>query len=207
MVRLLLILSIITLAVAQENTDVIQGTKCAKNQVVNKITVFEDGAIEAECGPIPCSTSGTECTDNSISCKGHPTEVFSGMKWAPNGESIRVRCCNLMADSVIYIGTDVVTLGNYYTGGLITQKNLYGSAGPEYDFISNVRLEQGGVRIWVNRIMCPADKPHSQILSNAQKSGGVKGSYEQRRQQLLQTLAERQTTSADSNVGETRRLQ
>ncbi|KAH7671485.1 WRT-10 protein, partial [Aphelenchoides avenae] len=53
--------------------------------VVNKITVYEDGAIEAECGPIPCGSSGESCSDDQAACRAD-VNVFSGMKWAKNGQ-------------------------------------------------------------------------------------------------------------------------
>lgn len=131
----------------------VQGTKCNKNQVVNKLTVYEDGAIEAECGPIPCGEAGNQCLEEQSACKAE-TDIFSGMAWAKNGQSLILRCCSMNVDNKIYVGTDLVTLGSYYTGGLVNTKDRYGNAGPEYDFIANARTEQGGVRIWVYRMIC-----------------------------------------------------
>jgi len=51
---------------------------------VNKLTVYEDGAIEAECGPLPCGSTGA-CSDDLSSCKA-ASDIFSGMKWARNGQ-------------------------------------------------------------------------------------------------------------------------
>lgn len=84
----------------------IQGTKCSKNQVfmptiaffyrlplclktVYKMTVYEDGAIEAECGPIPCGECGVQCLEEQSSCKAE-SDVFSGMKWGKNGQRFAI---------------------------------------------------------------------------------------------------------------------
>jgi hypothetical protein len=83
------------------------------------------------------------------------------MNWARNGQSLLLRCCSLQASNKVYIGTDLVTLGSYYTGlvvqkinliyqnnrifsgGLVPEKDMMGSAsGVEYDFVANVRTEQ-----------------------------------------------------------------
>src|SRR4051812_10752805 len=85
----------------------IQGTRCSRNQVVNKLTVYEDGAIEAECGPMPCGGSGDKCIDDNAYCKAE-TDVFSGMKWARNGQSLLLRCCSISGANKVYIGTDLV---------------------------------------------------------------------------------------------------
>lgn len=47
--------------------------------------MYEDGAIEAECGPIPCGISGKSCIEYQGACHAD-TNTFSGMKWAPNGQ-------------------------------------------------------------------------------------------------------------------------
>uniref|UniRef100_A0A1I8B3J1 Secreted protein n=1 Tax=Meloidogyne hapla TaxID=6305 RepID=A0A1I8B3J1_MELHA len=107
-----------------------------KNAVVNKLTVYEDGAIEAECGPLPCGSTGICSEDLS---------------------SLLLRCCSLQAGNKIYIGTDLVTLGSYYTGGIVPEKDMMGTAGIEYDFVANARTEQGGVRVWVYRIVCQSE--------------------------------------------------
>ncbi|KAF7639005.1 hypothetical protein Mgra_00001531 [Meloidogyne graminicola] len=133
----------------------VRGKKCAQNQVVNKLTVYEDGAIEAECGPLPCGSTGI-CSDDLSSCKA-ASDVFSGMKWARNGQSILLRCCSLQAGNKVYIGTDLVTLGSYYTGGIVPEKDMMGTTGIEYDFVANARTEQGGVRVWVYRIVCQSE--------------------------------------------------
>ncbi|CAI4232672.1 unnamed protein product [Auanema sp. JU1783] len=133
----------------------VQGTRCSPNQVINRLTVYEDGALEAECGPIPCGESGARCIEDQTSCRAE-TDVFSGMRWAANEQSLLLRCCTLKTSNKIYVGTDLVSLGSYYQGGPVAQKDLYGTDGPEYDFIANVRIEQGGVRVWVYRIMCAA---------------------------------------------------
>ncbi|VDM07988.1 unnamed protein product [Wuchereria bancrofti] len=130
------------------------GIKCLPNQVITKLTVYEDGAIEAECNKLPCGISGAHCNDNQASCRAE-TDTFSGMKWASNGQSILQRCCIISVPRKLYIGTDLVSLGSYYTGGMVDPKDLYSKEGSEFDFISNVRTEQGGVRIWVYRVVCP----------------------------------------------------
>ncbi|VDM96928.1 unnamed protein product [Thelazia callipaeda] len=117
------------------------GTKCLQNQVVTKVTVFEDGAIEAECTKLPCGSSGTHCKENQTSCKAE-TDTFSGMKWASNGQSILQRCCTLSVSRKIYVGTDLVSLGSYYIGGKVDKKDFYGKEGTEFDFVSNIRTEQ-----------------------------------------------------------------
>lgn len=45
------------------------GSQCTKNQVVRKLTVYEDGALEAECGPVPCGEVGKRCIDVSLETK------------------------------------------------------------------------------------------------------------------------------------------
>jgi len=149
--HIVILLSILLVSEALKNA--IQGKKCNQNQVVNKLTVYEDGAIEAECGPITCGETGIHCLEDQTSCKAE-SDVFSGMKWARNGQSLTLRCCSLSVANKIYVGTDLVTLGSYYTGGLVPKKDMYGNGGLEYDYIANARTEQGGVRIWVYRIIC-----------------------------------------------------
>ncbi|CAD6192514.1 unnamed protein product [Caenorhabditis auriculariae] len=138
----------------------VRGTMCSKNQVVRKLTVYEDGALEAECGPVPCGEAGRRCIEDQTSCRAE-TDVFSGMRWAANGESILMRCCTMKTKEKIYVGTDIVSAGSFYEGGPVSEKDLYGSeGGSEYDFIANARIEQGGVRVWVYRMICkPGEKP------------------------------------------------
>lgn len=65
------------------------------------------------------------------------------MRWAPNGESILLRCCTMHAKNKIYVGTDVVAAGSFYEGGEVAEKDLYGDkGGAEYDFVANARTEQ-----------------------------------------------------------------
>lgn len=45
----------------------------------------------------------------------------------------------------MYIGTDLVSLGSYYTGGIA--ETSYENKRQEYDFVSNIRAEQ-----YVNKI-------------------------------------------------------
>ncbi|EFP07727.1 CRE-WRT-10 protein [Caenorhabditis remanei] len=124
------------------------------------LTVYEDGALEAECGPVPCGEVGRRCIDDQTSCRAE-TDVFSGMRWAPNGESILLRCCTMQSKNKIYVGTDVVSAGSFYEGGDVAAKDLYGDkGGAEYDFVANARTEQGGVRVWVYRMICAkGEKP------------------------------------------------
>ncbi len=51
MLRLCLLIVLCTI-VSAEIKNPVRGIHCSRNQAVNKITVYEDGAIEAECGPI-----------------------------------------------------------------------------------------------------------------------------------------------------------
>jgi len=172
MIRLAIVplaaLSLLLLSV-EAAKNAVQGTKCARNQVVNKITVYEDGAIEAECGPMPCGNAGERCIDDQTTCKAE-SDTFSGMRWAPNGQSLALRCCSAAIPSKIYVGTDLVTLGSYYTGGLVAKKDKYGKdGGAEFDYVTNLRTEQGGVRVWVYRIMCPpsgSEQSPKQIAEN-----------------------------------------
>ncbi|GMR37333.1 hypothetical protein PMAYCL1PPCAC_07528 [Pristionchus mayeri] len=76
------------------------------------------------------------------------------MSWAPNGQSVLLRCCSLNVPKKIYVGTDLVTAGSFYVGGAISEKGQVRNGGDEYDFITNIRTEQGGVRVWVYRVMC-----------------------------------------------------
>ncbi|PIO77154.1 hypothetical protein TELCIR_00737 [Teladorsagia circumcincta] len=122
-------------------------------KAITRITVFEDGTLEAECGPIPCGEVGRRCIQDQASCRAD-TDVFSGMRWAPNGQSVLLRCCTIKVPNKIYVGTDLVTAGSYYEGGVVAKKDMYYPKGREYDFIANVRTEQGGVRVWVYRIAC-----------------------------------------------------
>ncbi|KAI6184657.1 hypothetical protein M3Y97_00619700 [Aphelenchoides bicaudatus] len=155
MLRLGALLFVCTV-VAAEIKNPIRGIHCSKNQAVNKITVYEDGAIEAECGPIPCGETGEQCiNDIGTNCKSE-TDIAHGFKWSKNGQSLLLRCCTINAPGKVYVGTDTVPLGSFYTGGMVAKKDMYASGGgPEYDFVGNVRLVQGGLRIWVYRIMCP----------------------------------------------------
>ncbi|CAK5093699.1 unnamed protein product [Meloidogyne enterolobii] len=76
--------------------------------------------------------------------------------------ALLLRCCSLQAGNKVYIGTDLVTLGSYYTGGIVPEKDMMGTTGIEYDFVANARTEQGGVRVWVYRIVCQSDPQQSQ---------------------------------------------
>uniref|UniRef100_A0A0R3RII1 ZP domain-containing protein n=1 Tax=Elaeophora elaphi TaxID=1147741 RepID=A0A0R3RII1_9BILA len=148
-------------------------------KVVTKLTVYEDGAIEVECNKLPCGTSGAHCNDNQASCRSE-SDTFSSMKWASNGQSILQRCCTITVPRKMYIGTDLVSLGSYYTGGMVDQKDLYSKEGPEFDFVSNVRTEQGGVRIWVYRVICP--KTTGNLRESAQASSHAQGTATVQRQ-------------------------
>uniref|UniRef100_A0A8R1HWP7 Uncharacterized protein n=1 Tax=Caenorhabditis japonica TaxID=281687 RepID=A0A8R1HWP7_CAEJA len=154
------LLSCLLVSAFAKEANVRMGSQCSKNQVVRKLTVYEDGALEAECGPVPCGEVGRRCIDDQTSCRAE-TDVFSGMRWGPNGESILLRCCTMQAKNKIYVGTDVVSTGSFYEGGEVAAKDLYGDkGGAEYDFIANARTEQGGVRVWVYRMICAkGEKP------------------------------------------------
>ncbi|KAK0394238.1 hypothetical protein QR680_000642 [Steinernema hermaphroditum] len=190
------LIALVGLALAQ-STDKIQGTHCAPNQVINKITVYDDGAIEAECGPMPCGSAGQRCTEEQASCKAD-NDIFSGMKWARNGQSLHLRCCSYNVDKKVYVGTDLVAPGEYYTGGHVSKKDYYGSSGAEYDFISNIRTEQGGVRVWVHRIMCPlkgavSASHNAEFSVDAQPTitDGRDFAFQKRREYLLRQMANR----------------
>lgn len=200
MISLLLLVTLATLASSAQPP--VREAYCRPNQIVNKITVFEDGGIEAECGPIPCGNSGIQCVDDNATCKSEADSVFSGMKWGKNGQSLALRCCNINVANKIYVGTDLVGLGSYYTGGLVGKTEMFGHGGPEYDYVSNIRAEQGGVRIWVYRIMCPvADtKPQARQPVVLQEPQAVL-TPAQRRQNVLQQLSQQQqqTQVSESN--------
>ncbi|MFH4984219.1 hypothetical protein AB6A40_010928 [Gnathostoma spinigerum] len=55
--------------------------------------------------------------------------------------SVLLRCCSFNVPNKIYVGTDLVSLGSYYSGGLVDQKDLYSKDGTEFDFVSNIRTE------------------------------------------------------------------
>uniref|UniRef100_A0A0N5A9Z3 Eukaryotic translation initiation factor 2A n=1 Tax=Syphacia muris TaxID=451379 RepID=A0A0N5A9Z3_9BILA len=157
-------------------------------EVITRLTFYEDGAIEAECNKLPCGHTSTTCVDNQPNCRAE-TDVVTGMKWAPNGQSVLLRCCHLSAPTRLYVGTDRVTLGSYYTGGLVEEKDLYGKDGEtEFDFISNLRTEQGAVRIWVYRVMCPKNSSHLVYEEHGKITDGRAFAFEKRRQYLLKQL-------------------
>jgi len=160
---------------------------------------------------MPCGAAGERCIEDQAYCKAE-TDVFSGMKWAKNGQSLLLRCCSISGAQKLYIGTDLVALGSYYTGGIVPSKDMSAKdGGPEYDFVTNVRTEQGGVRVWVYRIVCPLNAstqpPQSQQVAQgaAVVNSGQKGNagFEERRQYLLKQIAESQdgpTISIDSQT-------
>uniref|UniRef100_A0AC34RQG1 Uncharacterized protein n=1 Tax=Panagrolaimus sp. JU765 TaxID=591449 RepID=A0AC34RQG1_9BILA len=203
----------------QQLASAIQGIHCAKNQVVNKVTFYEDGAIEAECGPIPCGASGAKCIEDQQQCRSDTPYVFSGMKWAPNGQSLLLRCCSLEVGNKMYVGTDMISLGSFYAGGPVDAKDKFGHGGAEYDFVSSIRAEQGGVRIWVHRIMC-ASESDAPVVDNRQRvpipdnvrrsPARVDGTRiaedvdEQRRQNLLNRLAENRDSPVQTVVQDER---
>jgi len=88
---------------------------------VNKLTVYEDGAIEAECGPLPCGSTGA-CSDDLSSCKA-ASDIFSGMKWARNGQrqiinlnfEIKRKVCKKVADNFCgYLNICNLNLASYF---------------------------------------------------------------------------------------------
>ena len=197
-------LSIIGVISAQSLNSAMPGVHCAKNQVVNKVTLYEDGSIEAECGPMPCGVSGTTCTENNTACKG---DVFSGMKWAPNGQALLLRCCGLEVGSKVYVGTDTVQLGSYYIGGPVAAKDKSGHGGSEYDFVSNLRAEQNGVRIWVHRIICASTEDQEQIRRAPARtdvaplnSPNDHAAFMSRREQVLRSIAAQNQDSPVEHV-------
>uniref|UniRef100_A0A1I7VML6 DDE Tnp4 domain-containing protein n=1 Tax=Loa loa TaxID=7209 RepID=A0A1I7VML6_LOALO len=63
-------------------------------------------------------------------------------------QSILQRCCIISVPRKLYIGTDLVSVGSYYTGGTVDLKDLYSREGPEFDFVSNVRTEQYDLEVF-----------------------------------------------------------
>ena len=113
MLRLVVVAALVALAAEAQLNSPVRGVQCSRNQSVNKLTVYEDGAIEAECGPIPCGRTTTCADEMATSCKPE-TELYAGMRWAKNGQSLLLRCCGAEFPSKTYIGTDLVPLGSYY---------------------------------------------------------------------------------------------
>ncbi|KAI6238039.1 hypothetical protein M3Y99_00730900 [Aphelenchoides fujianensis] len=196
--RSFLLLFVLVAAVSgQLAKNAVRGIHCSKNQAVNKVTVYEDGAIEAECGPIPCGMTGDRCLEDvGTNCRAE-TDLYSGMRWAKNGQSLLLRCCTYQFPQKTYIGTDLVPLGSFYTGGLVARKDMYANAGPEFDYVANVRMEQGGLRVWVYRILCP-----NQTESHQTEPAAVPARFpeedktqamEAHRQFLLKQIAEQQS--------------
>uniref|UniRef100_A0AC34FHY4 Uncharacterized protein n=1 Tax=Panagrolaimus sp. ES5 TaxID=591445 RepID=A0AC34FHY4_9BILA len=202
MFRLIFVLSFIGIIVGQSIGSAMPGVHCAKNQVVNKVTLYEDGSIEAECGPMPCGVSGATCTENNTACKG---DVFSGMKWAPNGQALLLRCCSLEVGSKVYVGTDTVQLGSYYIGGPVAEKDKSGHGGSEYDFVSNLRAEQNGVRIWVHRILCASNDVEQEHVRRAPARTDVApltspndhAAFMSRREQVLRAISQNQDSPVE----------
>ncbi|EGT37438.1 hypothetical protein CAEBREN_20901 [Caenorhabditis brenneri] len=148
----------------EAGNDNIFGSPCSKNQVISKLTLFEDGKIAIECAPVTCMQVRSHCVDDQIQCRPRTdpeTEILSGMRWASNSDSIMLRCCTMQSKVMIYIGTDIVRSGTFYEGGKVADKDLYGPDGDdEFDFVANVKAEEAGVRVWVYRMFCPkGEKP------------------------------------------------
>jgi hypothetical protein len=66
-------------------------SECHRDQVIHRIAVYDNGAIEAECGPQPCGSSGQQCVTDQEACKDD-TSLLAGLKWSSNGQ----RCVNDM---------------------------------------------------------------------------------------------------------------
>ncbi|EGT55636.1 CBN-WRT-10 protein [Caenorhabditis brenneri] len=210
---LISVLSCLLVTALAGDANVITGSQCSKNQVVRKLTVYEDGALEAECGPVPCGEVGRRCIDDQTQCRAE-TDVFSGMRWAPNGESILLRCCTMQAKNKIYVGTDVVSAGSFYEGGEVAAKDLYGDkGGAEYDFVANARTEQGGVRVWVYRMICAkGEKPVNfepitttsapKIIKTTAAPVPTTPVVEEEEEETVQTEGEEQTNDNEAEVVE-----
>ncbi|CAD5209582.1 unnamed protein product [Bursaphelenchus okinawaensis] len=190
----LVCLSALLVSVAAQRAPV-KEPYCRPNQVVNKVTVFDDGAIEAECGPAPCGETGAQCSDDLPGCKSENDNIFSGMRWSKNGQSILLRCCSINVPNRIYVGTDLVGTGSYYTGGLVSKSEMSNHAGPEYDYVSNIRAEQGGVRIWVYRIICPKEETKRPEIPTQMTA-------EERRQNVLHQLQQTEVGASVDEQGE-----
>ncbi|CAL2034274.1 unnamed protein product [Caenorhabditis brenneri] len=150
-------LSCLLVTALAENANII-GSPCSKNQVISKLTVYENGTIEIGCAPVPCGEVGSHCVDDNIQCRNE-TEVPTALKRGPNNQSILFRCCTMQAKKRIHVGTDIVRLRSFYAGGEVASKDLYGNKGDyEFDFVANARSEkEGGVRVWVDRMFCPKE--------------------------------------------------
>uniref|UniRef100_A0A914WJ34 Uncharacterized protein n=1 Tax=Plectus sambesii TaxID=2011161 RepID=A0A914WJ34_9BILA len=131
--------------------------RCGRGQLVHRVSVFEDGVIEAECGPQPCGVSGARCRENQAACRDR-SDVLAGMHWSSNGQSLVLRCCTLEMPERVYVGTDLISHGSFYSGGLVAPSDSIGLGNIEYDYVSNLRMELDGVRVWVYRLMCPNDQ-------------------------------------------------
>ncbi|CAL2047503.1 unnamed protein product [Caenorhabditis brenneri] len=139
----------------------ITGVPCSENQVVRSVKINYDDSIEVECGPIPCGQFGKHCVDDQIQCRTEHDYFLSGMRWAPNNESLLLRCCKLQTKKkTVYVGTEELDsyYRNYHEGGkVVAEKRYEKNGGTEYDFIANFRSEghfSKTARTWTYRIMC-----------------------------------------------------
>ncbi|EGT50094.1 hypothetical protein CAEBREN_19018 [Caenorhabditis brenneri] len=154
---------------------VINGVPCSKNQVIRTVKHYND-IIEFECGPIPCGEFGIDCVDDQNQCQTEHNYFLSGMRGAPNNNSILLRCCKLQTKKKpIYVGTDKISYA-YYEGGKVNGTELYDkNGGAEYDFVANARAETyifcAGVRVWIYRILC--EKGEEPIIAAPELTNSV----------------------------------
>lgn len=133
--------------------------KCGPNEVITSLTHNNDGRIEAECSPLPCGSSGGECSLHDLSvtkCNDRDNVTLAGFSTINDGRGINVHCCSLSVPERIFTGADLVTAGNLFDGGAVRETDKLGDGGDEFDFISNVRMEQRGVRVLAYRVICPS---------------------------------------------------
>jgi hypothetical protein len=69
----------------QGEDDALLRARCGRGQLVHRVSVFEDGVVEAECGPQPCGVSGARCRENQPACRDR-SDVLAGMHWSSNGQ-------------------------------------------------------------------------------------------------------------------------
>jgi len=62
-----------------------------------------------------------------------------------------------------------------------------GNSEIEYDFVANVRTEQGGVRIWVYRMICDSRRS-ADTVEKPQQVGAKANQMEERRNYLMSHL-------------------
>ncbi|EGT50110.1 hypothetical protein CAEBREN_20135 [Caenorhabditis brenneri] len=167
------------------------GVPCSENQVILSMYNHLGKSYEFKCGSIPCGEFGRDCVDDQIQCRTEHDYFLSGMRWAPNNESLLLRCCKLQTKKkTIYVGTE--ELGSYYRnyhggGKVVAEKRYEKNGGTEYDFIANFRSEghfsSKTARTWTYRIMCEneeepttaAPAPINSVVEEERASGEASG--------------------------------